>query len=634
MHTPSSDREVLASGAPSLHTSQCRLLIGLIQGLLLYGLYQSDKLKVWPASHPQVFAPLLLLAVFVPLLAISGWGRLSRRGLSQWLLVATVLVGSLGWYDLWRMNPVGDGGYNAQKSPLYPSFLAWVFFAAGLFMAHVLVLSSAHDGRRTARYLTYFDQAWKLFIQHVFSGAFLGALWLVLFLGGSLFKLIGLSFLQELLRESWVAIPISTFAIATGLHLTDVKPDIVHGIRNLLLTLLSWILPVITLLTGGFLISLPFTGLAPLWATKQATAVLLGTAAALVVLINTAFQNGQRGEAVPRVVRACARLGSVLLLPIVGIALYALSLRVGQYGWTSDRVIATACALVASAYAVGYCWAALDRRGWLQPVAHVNIWTTWLILAVLVALFSPLADPARLSVQDQLARLRDGRTKPEALDLVYLRFDAGRHGYEALQALAQGQGTGPQVQLARAAQVVLKKDQRWNARNETPAMELSAVRANIRTVWPKGAKLPESFLQTNWQAPDVEGRSWRLPACLRKAGTPCEAIVLSVDDDAEPEVLILQSGQNELAASLFNQDANQRWHLLTRLPTRLVTCTADRQRLQLGQFNVEPTRYRDLRIGDRRVVISADENWDRVDDKPDAKSDAKPKDKRPDPSCD
>ena len=470
------------SGGPTPRTTRTRLALGLLQGLALYALYQSAKAQAWPATQPQLFAPLLMLSVFLPLLAIGGWGRLSSRGLAGWLLAAGAVVAVLGWYDLWRMNPLGDGRYGAPKPPLYPSVLAWVFFSAGLFMAHVLVLSSAQDGRRMARYTTYFDQAWKLFIQHVFSAAFVGALWLVLYLGAALFKLIGLRFLQEVLGESWFAIPVSTCAMALGLHLTDVKPDIVRGIRQLMLTLLSWILPVIALLASGFLASLPVTGLAPLWATRQATAVLLGTAAALVILINTAFQSGERSEAVPRAVRACARLACVLLLPIVGIALYALSLRIGQYGWTSHRVIASACVLVAGGYAMGYLWAALDRGGWLRPVAHVNVWATWLILAVLMALFSPLADPARLSVSDQLARLRDGRTSAGDFDYLYLRFDAGRHGHQALQALARGQDAGREAPLVAAkAQAALKESNRWAARADTP-LAASAMRANIQAV--------------------------------------------------------------------------------------------------------------------------------------------------------
>jgi len=87
-----------------------------------------------------------------------------------------------------------------------------------------------------------------------------GITWLVLTLGAQLFELVKLAFLTKLMRESWFAIPVTAFAFACAMHLTDVRPAIVRGIRSLLLVLLSWLLPVAVLLIGGFLATLPFTG--------------------------------------------------------------------------------------------------------------------------------------------------------------------------------------------------------------------------------------------------------------------------------------------------------------------------------------------------------------------------------------
>ncbi|MEY4428908.1 MAG: hypothetical protein RLZZ182_1597, partial [Pseudomonadota bacterium] len=432
--------------------------MGLLQGAVLYGLYQSQLHQLWPATDRQWFGPLLMLGIWWPLLGISGLGRMSGKAWVQWMLVAGALIAALGWYDLWRMNPLSTGWHDQKVQSPYPSVNAWMFLSAGLFMAHALVLSAAHDARRAASYATCFDIAWKLGIQFLFSALFVGALWLMLMLGATLFELIGLTFLDRLLGKSWFNLPLSATALAWALHLTDVKPEIVRGIRGLLLVLLSWILPVVVVLAAGFLGSLPFTGLQPLWGTRHATAVLLCTAAALVVLINTAFQNGDRADAIHRAVRWSASLGAVLLLPLVALAVHALGLRVAQHGWSVDRVIAAACELVAAAYALGYAWAVLSRPAvWLGPVAWVNVRVSWLILAVLVALFSPLLDPARIAVADQMARLRDGRIEAARLDYRYLRFDTGRHGLEALQQLAKGQVGGPQAALAVApAQLALK----------------------------------------------------------------------------------------------------------------------------------------------------------------------------------
>ncbi len=591
-------------------TTRLRVFLGLLQGALLYGLYQSAQANTWPATQPLLFGPALLLSVFVPLLGISAWGRMSRPAWLQWLAVALVLVAALGFYDLWRMNPLGEGWRHNRGQQGFPSFQAWVFFAAGLFMAHALVLSSAQDGRRVAHYSTYFDQSWKLFIQHVFSAAFVGALWLMLYLGAELFGLIGLKFLDRLLRESWFTIPVTTFATAWGLHLTDVKPEIVRGIRGLILVLLSWILPVIAVLTTGFLLSLPFTGLQTLWGTRNATAVLLCTAAALVILINTAFQNGERSEQVNRMVRAFASLGCLLLAPIVGLAIYGLSQRVGQYGWSGDRVIATACLVVASCYALGYGWSALPRgQAWLDPVAKVNVAVAWVILAVLLALFSPLADPSRLAVNDQLTRLRDGRTTAELFDYHYLRFDAGRHGYNALKAMAESTATGEEGRLTvRYAKAALQSTERSNPGRKNLALDAQGMRDNIKAVWPQGAQLPASFLEAKWLKTGEDARDWRLPECLTQVGVSCEAVLLQLGANQTPQVLIIQP-QAPSSAVVMNLDGQQVWRVLATLPTRVATCETERERLRTGQFSYVTPRFKDLKLGDWQVAIQANQDW-------------------------
>src|SRR5690606_34747472 len=110
--------------------------------------------------------------------------------------------------------------------------------------------------------------------------------------------------------------------------------------------LLSWLLLLMTVLAAGFLAALPFTGLQGLWETGSATALVLSAAAALIILINTAYQDGRADNRPPAILRAAVRVASVLLTPLVAIAFWGLALRIGQHGLTPDRIIATACALI------------------------------------------------------------------------------------------------------------------------------------------------------------------------------------------------------------------------------------------------------------------------------------------------
>jgi ABC-type amino acid transport system permease subunit len=88
---------------------------------------------------------------------------------------------------------------------------------------------------------------------------------------------------------------------------------------------------------------------------------VLASAGALIVLINTAYQDGRADNLPPLALRIAVQVASVLLTPLIVLAVWGLMLRIGQYGLTPDRIIAAACALVGAAYAAGYGLAAVSR---------------------------------------------------------------------------------------------------------------------------------------------------------------------------------------------------------------------------------------------------------------------------------
>lgn len=593
---------------PVLSTPQAgtwRILLGLLQGLLLYALYRAAQDHGWPATAPLLFAPLVLAAVFVPLLPISGLGHLGRRPLVLWGVGATLLLLGLGWYGAWRaadlplVPPTREPGTHMAAIPgvyrsIFPSFPLVVFTAAGLFIAHVLILAAARDRRRIAAYPTYFDSAWKLAVQLAFSGLFTGVSWLVLLLGAQLFELVKLTFLSELIRKEWFAIPVTAFAFACAMHLTDVRPAIVRGIRSLLLVLMSWLLPVIALLVAGFLLSLPFTGLAPLWATRCAASVLLCAAAVLVVLINAAWQQGGDGAAVARLVRGAARVGALLLAPVVALAAYALFLRVREYGWTGDRVDATACMVVAACYALGYFAAAL-RPGWLAQIAQVNIAAALLVLAVLLALFSPLADPARISVASQVARFESHRIDARHFDFAFLRFDGARFGRAALDRL-DAHVAGADGALVRQRIAAARNLKNGFARRDL-ALPPADLAANLR-VHPAGATLPASLLHTDFSATTER---WRLPECLYVEHKICDAVQLDVTGDGKPDVILLPS--DAAYGRVLSALTPGQWQLIGTIQVSL--CGPARAALLAGNgHSVEPA-LRDVEAAGRRLHVDA-----------------------------
>ena len=602
MHT-TADRDEESAMPESIvsgRVARLRMISGLLQGIILYALYWSARHTGWPAAHPYLFVSLATVFLLVPPLFISGLGHLGNRRLAIWMIVATAICALLAMHDVWRNMDIPSGWSLTGIKPTGYPFSWWLllFLAAGFYVAHALVLAGAADGRRIARYPAYFEASWKLCIQIIFSLLFIGVLWLILWLGSALFMLVKLDFLRHLLTRPWFSVTVTAFAFAVALHVTDVRPGIVRGIRGLLLVLMSWLLPVATLIVGGFVVSLPFVGLEPLWATRHATSVLLGATAVLILLINAAFQGGELGPRIVRVLRIVARIACLLLLPMVAIAIYSLSLRVQQYGWTADRVIAAASLLVAACYACGYLWAAAQRGTWLARIAPTNIATAFVILAILIVLFSPLGDPARLSVASQMARLENGKTAAAAFDYNYLRFEGKRYGKEALEVLKKTTVGTDAPAIRTQAETALNKKNRWDPNDGNPVADAASRMKDI-TVWPKTETLPESFLQQQWND------KTNVPDCLRFRNRHCNAYLKDVNRDGRTDILLRNDNRySEIA--IFTQDTTDgRWNKSAVIFG--ARCKDMTEALESGDYRLAEPAWPDLEIGGRRLHIQPSE---------------------------
>ena len=241
-------------GATSRTLGPIRLGIGLLQGLGLFWLHQSVEARSglcsaideslcpqigWPATEPLLFGPLLLVIAFLPMVLLAGVGRLRPVTLAIWTVVAGVALALLGLHDIARQTAESLGYQVYLSAPVV------VFSAAALFIAHHLVTPADLERSRIASFPAYFDTTWKAGVQLAMSLGFTGAFWLLLQLGSALFKVIGLDFLEILLREDWFWIPVTTVAFSAAVHLTDVRDGLIRGVRTVALMLLSWLLLVL-----------------------------------------------------------------------------------------------------------------------------------------------------------------------------------------------------------------------------------------------------------------------------------------------------------------------------------------------------------------------------------------------------
>ncbi|MDE3117188.1 MAG: DUF4153 domain-containing protein, partial [Pseudomonadota bacterium] len=592
----SDDEDAAGAGVRGLGAT--RLVIGLVQGVALYLLYRAGDSHLWPSGQPMVFAALALVLGFVPLIVIEGAGNLRAATLWFWSFGAAVLLAGLGSYDRWRLwlpdLPAPAHGNGLAPGDL-PSAGLFLSAAAILFIAHTLIQAADSDGKPIARYRGYFDTGWKLGVQVVLAACFVGVFWGVLELGASLFELIKLHMLRALIEKPWFAIPASALATAAALHLTDVRAGLVAGIRMVALALLSWLLPLATLVIAGFLFSILFTGFAPLWETRSATALLLSAAALLVFLINTAWQDGEGQPMPPFLLRLGGSIAAVALVPLVAIAAYALSLRVGQHGWSEERIVAAAAIVIAACYALGYAAAAFSgsvlRAHWLRGIAPVNVATAFVTILVLVALHSPLSDPMRIAVSSQVARLDSGKVAADQFDYNYLRWEGGRFGHEALTAMAAKTGA-----VADKAKSALASTSRVTGER----LGATEIAAQV-TLYPKDQLLPPSLLHQDWRTEN----QFFTPPCLGYGRMHCDAFVVDMNGDGRNEYLFVWGSDSNWIGAFLGQDDKGHWSVVGT--PSYPHCKAALDGLRAGQYAVvapDPQKWRALEAGNSRFSVA------------------------------
>jgi len=565
--------------APLNQTASLRIAIGLAQGIALYALLEANRAKAWPGDRPETLWPLLAAAIFVPLLAIVGIGNLRRRPLTIWIAVAAILCAWLAYH-------AAAQGYSDLHWPF------WIWTGVGipwmLFVINALVTAGDADRRLVATFPTYFDVAWKQVTQLALGLVFVGAFWILLWLGTELFRAIRIEAVGRLIGEDWFWIPATTAATAVSLHLTDAQVGLVRATRSLLLNLLSWLMPLLVLIGLAFLAALLVTGLEPLWATKVATASLISAATLLILLINSHFQDGETQSGRFRILIYARFAGALMLVPLVALAAYGLGLRIEQHGLTPARLLALAFVILLACHAVGYAIAAVTSGPALGGLRVTNIISAFISVAVLMAILTPLADPARLSVADQVARLLAGRVPLEKFDFAFLQRGSGRYGQEALARLKAGAPGLDPARIEELAKAAVGQGA------PPPAATEASRKANIKMVRPPDATLPAEFLQADW---NNFKQTWRLPSCLVMASRSCEGFLVDLTGDGAPEIVLFDG----MKALVFAKNADGSWALAAEIAN--LHCKGAIEALRSGDFEAVPAAFKDIKANGSRWPI-------------------------------
>lgn len=510
------------------------VLMAMLQGLLLYLAKTGQEHQWWPFNelHGCVYWYTLVLSV-PSVLMLSVRDLAERRFWWQGVGVALVF-GAVSLWAAW--SATGAPGIQAGKV-LWPFSLS---MAAALFVALPYLQAALRHGRWNARYPDLFEFAWQNALTLILTAVFTGICWLVLALWGELFALIGIELFKQIFREDAFIYLATGLMVGLGILIGRTQHKPVQVARRILFAIFTGLLPLIASIAVLFVLSLPFTGLQPLWSTRSAASILMALVAVMVLFINAVYQDGDEAMPYPAWLRWLVDAGLLVLPVFAGLALYAMALRIGQYGWTQDRVAGVIAALILSAHALGYAWAVVRRRhGWLAGLKPVNVAVSLAAMMIALLVNSPLIDPHRISTASQIDRLQSGRIEAAQFDVEHLRFDSGRVGYRRLAALAESDAVKADAALLGNIQQILQRQGRWGWR--TPEqLHISAIRdarqlqARIALA-PAGASVPSAW----WQY--MAAADFSQPECLQ-ADADCVLIVRDIDQDGQADHLLCNLG--------------------------------------------------------------------------------------------
>lgn len=467
------------------------ILIGMLGGFAFWGLFDAfGALETWRLAVPALVGAGAFFFATLAMAADLGLRRAALAGAA----IAAVAGG---------MTALRGLGFETGAQMLETGHLGMAMAVLAM-MPVPFVLGWGIGGRAgLTDYRVLFTESWNIVVRYVSAGLFVATALLVLWLLGALLQLVGVTVLRDVLRDDlglWLisgAVLGLAFAVVTELSDT-VSP-------YLLLRLLRLLTPLVLGVVVVFVAALPLRGLGALFGEISAASALLATAIAAIGLISIVADEDDVEAAQGLILTLSAR-GLMALVPVLaGLAIWALALRVGQYGWTPERVAAAALALVVAGYGLGYLAALGFGRSWRARLRRVNVAMALAILALAVLWLSPVLSPEAIAVRSQLARFEAGRMTVAQLPLWEMRHDWGLAGQRGLDRLR----ARDEAALADRLQLLETSEGRWQFEHaaETGAPALDRLRAAV-PLWPAGAAWPAGLaerLAGDLRSPDLGG---------------------------------------------------------------------------------------------------------------------------------
>ena len=387
---------------------------------------------------------------------------------------------AVAWGLIMALVGYSTGAYNRGGELVEFPFLSGLLAIA---VASPLFQTLRDEGRKSLPYRQVHRYAWTDAIIGGASLAFTGLTFLLAFLLSALFDAIGIPFLKDLMGEGWFNWMMAGAAFGAASAVLRERDPLLGTLQRLVMLVFSVLAPVLAGALAIYLIALPVTGFGGLWKSGlPETPLLLSTAAFAVVFLNAIIGDSPDDRAGGRLWRITEGVLLFAVLPLGILALVSMSLRVGQYGWTPERLWGVIACLIAIAYGAAAWWAGIRGRGAFDVrLRESQKWLAVGLCALALFLALPILDFGSISARSQLARLESGKVKAEQFDWAAMAFDFGPAGRKALERIAR---TGP-ADRRELAGTALKTDNRWAIARQADIVENSVgIEQRVRLLSP------------------------------------------------------------------------------------------------------------------------------------------------------
>lgn len=525
----------------------------------------------------------VLMALLGPQKPVSA-----ALGAAALALPAAVLV---VWASL-RFEPLDAFFENAS---------AFAALGGGLFIAVPFLAAGMAEPGGWRDYARLFDTAWNIVVRYTAAWLFAGAAWGVALLSDALLGLVGVHVIEWLIDIEVVPFIFTGLVLGLGLAIVHELSDYVSPF--LLIQLLRVMLPVLLIVVAVFIVALPFRGLSELFGQLSAAGTMTAVVFASVTLITTAIQRDNELSVEGRGMLWATQALCVLIAVPAALALYAVWLRVDQYGLTPARVAALLGTVVALIYAVSFAASIVLGGDWRARIRTVNRWKAMGVVALAALWLTPVINAERLSTASQVARVEAGVASDGAAFWEMAREwgKPGTRGLERLAAFAQETGDdtlAARIESARSA------GSEWAYRSEQNSVEIGPLEGVV-PLRPEGAALAAGA----FDALAPREREDIHEACARRMpdGQPGCAMVIALFDPLSASQgaigLYHRGGDNVqvIAYRLTDGVLSRTGRAVTGQGAPALLGLMDLERVLAGDFAIVPAARNVLDLGDVQI---------------------------------